>query len=286
VTQQADSKRRHAAPGTWAYRSLTAPVRDTLGRYRVVKRLAASFDVILGPLALIAVSLLIVELLVRLASPWNTAVYGAQLAIWALFLLAFVVELSLAPKKLLYLKRNWFLVIALIVPALRILRFARALRFLRSAPAMRSANVVRGLVSTNRAFAAVSSFLGFSQLALLAAVTCIVWLAASGLVYYLESGSESGIDSVSDALWWAAAVLTTVSINNDPTTGEGRFVAIVLRIFGVAVIGYFTARMAAFFFGNLRSASSAADGEVAALRREIAALREELKERRSSREPG
>jgi voltage-gated potassium channel len=282
VADQASPESRLRRPsGNWAYRALTLPVRSTLKRYRVVKHLSAIFDVTLGPLALIAVSLLIVELLVRLSSPWDVIIYGAQVALWAIFLVAFVVELSLAPKKMLYLRRNWFLVIALVIPALRIFRFARAFQFLRSARAVRGANVARGFTSTNRAVAAIRNFLGFSQFAYLIALTAVVWLAASGLVYYLESGAESGIDTAADALWWSAAVLTTVSIANDPVTDEGRFVAIALRIFGVAIIGYFTARMAAFFFGNQRDLQSQPDvEEIKALRQEIAALRDELKSSR------
>ena len=284
MAEHAESGTGQTRPtGSWAYRTITNPVRNTLRRYRVVKRLAAMFDVVLGPLALIAVGLLIMELLLRLSPPWNTLVYGTQLAIWAAFLVAFAVELTLAPRKLLYVRRNWLLVLALIVPALRIFRFASALRFLRSARAVRGAHVVRGFTSVNRAMRAVQSFLGFSQFALLAALTGIVWLAASGLVYYLETGTESGIDSVGHALWWSAAVLTTVGIDSDPVTTEGRLVAVALRVFAVAVIGYFTARLAAFFLGRRGGAearTSAEAGDLQALQREIAALRDELKSRR------
>jgi voltage-gated potassium channel len=275
----------HSLPDRgWKDGAVSGPVRDTLSRYRLVRRLSALFDVTLGPLALLAVSLLIIELLVRLDPPWNRIVYATQIGIWAIFLIAFAVELALAPKKRLYLRRNWLLVIALVVPSLRVLRAARSLQFLRTARVVRGTSVVRGFTSLRRGTEAVRSFLGFSQLAFLAAITVMVWLAASGLVYFLEANTASEIDSVSDAMWWSATVLTTVGISMEPVSAEGRIVAIALRVFGVAVIGYFTARMAAFFFGRRKDgdpsdASPATSAEVHALREEIAHLRRELQDR-------
>jgi voltage-gated potassium channel len=227
--------------------------------------------------------LLIAELLLDLDPPWDDLVYGSQIAIWITFGLAFVLELSVAPRKLLYLRRNWILVVALIVPSLRVLRVARSLQFLRSARIVRGASVLRGFTSLNRAMVAIRNFLGFSQLAFLAALTGMVWLASSGLVYFLETNTNSEIDSVGDAMWWAASVLTTVGISMEPASTEGRIVAVALRVFGVAIIGYFTARMAAFFFGQQRDPTSdLAPEDILALRNEVASLRRELQAYRDS----
>jgi voltage-gated potassium channel len=241
--------------------------------------LSSFFDVTLGPLALVTLVLLIVELLFSLRPPWDDIVYSAQIAIWAVFLVAFVIEIALAPKKLLYLRRNWLLVLALFLPALRVFRAAQALRVLRVSRVARGLTVARGLATVSRATRTVRSFLGFSQMAYLGALVVIVWIAAGGLVYWLEGDRGSGFDSVADSLWWSASVITTVGISIEPETEEGRFVAILLRVFGVAVIGYVTARLAAFFLGGSQASSAkGTTGEVEALRREIAALRAELKD--------
>lgn len=278
MVESADSSPHHQVPlGSWAYRPISGSVRDTLSRYRLVKHLSALFDVTLGPLALVAMCLLIAEFLLKLNPPWDIIVFAGQIGIWMIFLLAFIVELSVAPRKMKYLRRNWILVVALIVPSLRVLRVARSLQFLRTARVVRGASVLRGFTSLNRAMVAVRNFLGFSQLAFLAALTGMVWLAASGLVYFLETNSDSQIRSVGDALWWAAAVLTTVSISVEPSSAEGRVVAIALRVFGVAIIGYFTARMAAFFFGQRQDQMPDVKPEdIRALREEVAGLRREL----------
>ncbi len=45
-------------------------------------------------------------------------------AIWAVFVFDFLLRLVLAPRRLAYLRRNWLTVVALFVPALRIVRVA------------------------------------------------------------------------------------------------------------------------------------------------------------------
>lgn len=45
--------------------------------------------------------------------------------IWGLFILDFLLALSIAPDKSEYLKRNWLTVLSLLLPALRILRVFR-----------------------------------------------------------------------------------------------------------------------------------------------------------------
>jgi voltage-gated potassium channel len=235
---------------------------------------SAIFDVTLGPLAVITLVLIVVELLLSLRPPWNVVVYTAQLAIWAFFLAAFVLELWLAPDKLRYVRKNALLVLALAIPALRIFRAAHALRILRASRVVRSLNVARSITSLNRGLAAIREFLDFSQIALVVAVTAIVWLVATGLVYYLEQTTGSGLGGVGEAMWWSASILTTVGISREPESLEGRAVAVILRVFGVAVVGYVTARMAAYFLGGRREANS--NEELRLLREDITALRREL----------
>lgn len=51
-------------------------------------------------------------------------------AIWVVFVLEFLLRFTLAPEKLGFLRSNWLTVLALLAPALRMVR---ALRFLRAA---------------------------------------------------------------------------------------------------------------------------------------------------------
>lgn len=64
-----------------------------------------------------------------------------------------------------------------------------------------------------------------------------------------------------------------------PLTPEGRVLALLLSIFGLAIYDYITASFATFFVGQEAAASDGDIGgsrEIANLRAEIAALREDL----------
>src|SRR5688572_23430212 len=110
---------------------------SVLRRYRVARRLSAIFDVTLAPLAVVTLVLLAVEFFLSLRPPWGTVVYWTQAATWGVFLAAFALEVAQAPDKLRYIRKNLLLVVALIIPALRILRAAQAVRVLRTGRVVR-----------------------------------------------------------------------------------------------------------------------------------------------------
>lgn len=45
--------------------------------------------------------------------------------IWVVFIADFILRLTLAPRKVVYIRKNWLTVIALILPALRVMRCVR-----------------------------------------------------------------------------------------------------------------------------------------------------------------
>jgi voltage-gated potassium channel len=75
----------------------------------------------------------------------------------------------------------------------------------------------------------------------------IVLLGAVG-VYLVERGQNPAIRGFGDALWWAMVTATTVGYGDvSPTTTEGRFIAVLLMLVGIGVIGVFTATVAGYF---------------------------------------
>ena len=71
---------------------------------------------------------------------------------------------------------------------------------------------------------------------------------AALLVYLAERGGDGTIQTFADALWWAAATITTVGYGDVyPKTPAGRGVAVVLMLVGISLFGLLTARVAAFF---------------------------------------
>ena len=218
--------------------------------------------------------LVVVELI------WGTSsaleIFGT--AIWIAFLAEFAVRLALAPEKVAFLKRNWLTVIALIVPAFRLLR---AVRFLRFARAARGLRLVRIVGTANRGMNALRSSLSRRGLGYVSGLTVLIALLGAGGMLAFEPASEveGGFRSYVDALWWTGMLLTTMGSEFWPKTPEGRVLCFLMALYGFAVFGYITASFASFFVG--RDAASeqgevAGSGELAALRAEIAALRRDI----------
>lgn len=203
------------------------------------------------------------------------------LAIWAIFLLEFALRLTLAPRKAAFLRSNWVTVIALAVPALRIFR---ALRVLRAARALRGVRLVRIVGTANRSMNALKATLSRRGFGYVAGLTLLViFLGAAGMLSF-ENQQEvaGGFSSYGHALWWTGMLVATVGTDFWPATTEGRILAMLLSVYGLAVFGYVAATFASFFIGRDAAdpaGPGAAGADVAALVREVRALRAELQAR-------
>jgi voltage-gated potassium channel len=73
------------------------------------------------------------------------------------FILKFILRLSLAPRKAIYFKTNWITAISLLLPALRVLRFARVLQILQTTRAVRGLRLLRVMTRTNRSMRSLAA---------------------------------------------------------------------------------------------------------------------------------
>ena len=204
--------------------------------------------------------------------------------IWGIFILDFLVKLSLAPRKLPFLKTNWLGIIALLAPALRVLRIVnllRAARLARAAGVMRGLRLLRLLTSVNRGMKSLGATMqrrGFGYVVL---VTLMVTVTGAAAMYSFEKSDPTGqgLDSFGTALWWTAMMMTTMGSQFWPTTPEGRILCLFLALYGFSVFGYVTATLASYFIGRDAEdddAEVAGEKSIAALKEEVAALRAEL----------
>ena len=97
-----------------------------------------------------------------------------------------------------------------------------------------------------------------------------VALAAGGVVvigslvaYHAEHPTNPEFATVGDALWWGIVTLTTVGYGDIvPKTTTGRWVAVVIMVTGIAVLGLLAGSLASFFRldnGKSSAGSPAAD---------------------------
>jgi len=217
---------------------------------------------------------------------WKTprALEAFGTIIWIIFILEFGLRLWLAPHKLPFLRKNWLTIIALVVPAVRLLQVFRALRALRLLRMGRGAQLVRIVGTANRGMNALRNTLSRRGLGYVGGLTlAVVLLGAAGMLFFEPARpGGGGFTSFGHALWWTGMLITGMGTDIWPVTPEGRILAFLLALYGFAVFGYITASLASFFIGqdaSDRDAPVAGHGELEALRAEIAALRQTLEKR-------
>lgn len=242
-------------------------------RSELLRQLERGLETPMLVLGFVWLGLLVWELLNGLSPMLETI----GIVIWGLFILHFVLEFVLAPRKIAYLKSNWLTALSLLLPALRVFRVFRVFRVVRAA---RGVRLVRVLTSLNRGMRALGLSLGRRGFGYVAALTLLVTVAGAAGMYTFENDAPGGLTSYGDALWWTAMIMTTMGSAFWPQTPEGRVLCVVLALYAFGVFGYVTATLATFFVGR---DAEAAEGEIAgaaalqALREEIAALRADLK---------
>ena len=259
-----------------------ATARDEAGeteeRWDALRQLEAWLETPMLALSFAWLLLVLAELV------WGTSdlleTFGT--AVWVVFLAEFALRLALAPDKGGFLRGNWLTVLALAVPALRLLR---PLRFLRLARATRGLRLVRIIGTANRGMNALRAAMRWRGLGYAVALTALVTLLGAGGMLAFEPAAEVE-GGFADALWWTAMLMTTMGSAYWPQTGEGRLLCLLLSLYAFAVFGYITASFASFFVGRDREEERAAGGdpEAAGLRSEVAALRAELR-RLGGRDP-
>lgn len=204
--------------------------------------------------------------------------------IWIVFILEFAVRFTLAPEKLPFLKSNWLTILALAVPALRLFR---ALTFLRAARALRGIRLVRIVGTANRSMKALQGSLERRGFRYAAGLTVLVLgLGAAGMLNFENASEvEGGLQDYGHALWWTGMLIASIGSDYWPVTTEGRVLAMLLAIYGLAMFGYITATFASFFVGRDAEEATGPVAGSADMRRILSELRElraELAERRAA----
>jgi voltage-gated potassium channel len=251
----------------------STPARTERLRWRTLRRLERRLATPMAFLGLAWLGLFAFDMTVGV----NPLLTGLSTAIWLLFILDFIVRLTLAPNRLAYVRGNWLTALSLLVPALRIGRLFVAARTLRAVSAARGLRLVRAVTSLNRGMGALGATMRRRGVAYVVVLTIAVTLAGAAGMYALEprAGAGSGFSNFGDSLWWTGMIMTTMGSAYWPLTPEGRILAFLLSLFAIGVFGYITATLASFFIDRDAATPGAAvadSAELRAIRRDIAAL--------------
>jgi voltage-gated potassium channel len=240
-------------------------------RWELLGHVQRLLDPLMIALGLAFLVLLVIDFSGIILSPQQRAwLDRALMTIWAAFVVEFLLRLVIAPAKIAFLRANWLSAASLVLPFLRPFRALQAVR------AARSLSLVRLLGGANRGMRVLQRITAGRTLAYVGALTILVaLLGAVGVLFFDRGAEDATIRTLGDALWWSAAMVTTINNEKFAVTPEGRVIAILLRVFAVSVFGFITASIASYLIGRQAEERPAGDGSGSALEQQLATLREE-----------
>lgn len=226
--------------------SNTAP-ENSEGRVHAAEVLASRLDRPMGFLGIVFLFVVLGQLLVT-DPGWSGALTVAGWVFWALFVAEFLLRAYIAGFQAAFWRRNWWQVVFLLVPFLRVFRSLQALRLVRVTRLARVGGILSaGVRSTRSAGRLLSSRIGW-----LAAVTVVIVLSSSQLLYAVGSHAD-----YPTALYEAAlATITGSGITTQDTFSK--VLQVILAVYSVAVFATLAGALGAFY---LRDQSSGKTGE-------------------------
>ncbi|HLV79843.1 MAG TPA: ion channel [Chthonomonadaceae bacterium] len=249
------------------------------------------------PMILLAFLWLALMVYNLIAAPLSRFLNTLWYLIWGLFVLQFVIEFTIAPHKLDYLKHHWLTLVSLILPAFRFLQAFRIIALI-TAHGAEGISLVSVLTSLNRGMRATRQGLGHRGIGYVVALTVLVIFVGGAGMYAFENPKAlrqaglgtvaqagGGLHNYGDAIWFTGMILTTIGSDYFPQTAYGRILCFLLSVYGLSVFGYITASVASLFVGkdtgveqNAQKAATDAkeSPDLAALREEIAGLRTQI----------
>jgi voltage-gated potassium channel len=161
-------------------------------------------------------------------APWYFWMSVFSNVLWALFAIDLLIRYILTTNKRTFFIKNWLDTITVVVPQLRALRALRAF----------SAN---GILSKGKGFftsgAITTAFLG---------TAIIVWVGSLSVLVAERGAKTADIKTLPDSLWWSFETITTVGYGDFvPVTWWGRFIAVLIMLVGISLLGVISAGLAA-----------------------------------------
>ena len=154
-----------------------------------------------------------------------------QWVCWFAFALDLIYGIWKADNMKVYLRRHPLEIASVLLPFLRPLRIMRVISF---------GGLALQRVAIGRQFA----------ITIKVALTTvfIAYIAAVQITITERAVAGSNIKNFSDGLWWAITTVTTVGYGDRyPTTTQGRFLAVLLMVAGISLVGVITASVASWF---------------------------------------
>ena len=188
----------------------------------------------LAVLALVYLGLYSMEVLGHWTAPILFDFVAISDIIWVIFILDFIGRFILTPDKLRFIKTNAIELVSLLLPffrAFRMFRVVIALGFLSRVGRTLSAriNIYVGLI-----------------------LPLLIYVCALGVYDAEHKAPGANITNFGDAIWWAFVTIGTIGYGDYyPVTVEGRVIAVLLMVAGLAFVSVITVSVATMFLNRL-----------------------------------
>jgi voltage-gated potassium channel len=154
--------------------------------------------------------------------------------IWGIFIVDFLARFFLSHEKATFLKRNAIELVALILP------FFRAFRMFRVVIALGFLSRVGKTLS-----ARINIYVGVI-------LPLLIYVCALGVYDAEHKAPGANITNFGDSIWWAFVTICTIGYGDYyPVTFEGRAIAVLLMVAGLAFISVITVSVATMFLNRL-----------------------------------
>ncbi len=221
----------------------------------------------LAAVALVFLGAYSVEVLLQPRGLAQHAVNLVTFLTWAVFAVDYVARLYLAPDRRTWFFRHLIDLAVVLLPLLRPLRLVR-LVVLISALQKAVGNAIRGRVVVYTVSGAV----------------LLVYVGALAELQTERGAADTHITNFGDAIWWAITTITTVGYGDIyPVTSTGRFIAVLMMIGGISLVGSITATIASWIVQTVavedQAHNAVTAAQISGLHNEIAQLRELLQQK-------
>lgn len=270
INEATSQEEQSRADRVWKHLTDQTPDPDNARQVRAAQRLnsyegkTALAMVILALGYLVVYSFYVLDL--NLTTSDRSALNTVMNVIWGIFIVDLTTRTILAPRHIAYLVHHPIDVLAVAVPAFRVLRVLRVL------------TAGQWLISRGSRLR-----IGRTATAVVIAVVFITYLGALAVLNAERGAKGATIETFGDALWWALVTMSTVGYGDyTPVTNNGRIIAVGIMIVGVGLLGLVGASVASAVVSRLSGKQQQGQDEVRSeikqLLSEVAALRQELAE--------
>lgn len=196
--------------------------------------------------------------------------------IWVVFIIDYVVSISLARNKKAWFKNNLITLMSIVLPIFR------PLRLLRLVAVLNVLNRTSGMAVRGRITMYVCS-----------SAVLLIYIGSLAILDVERTAPGAKITDFGRALWWTFVTVTTVGYGDlSPVTWQGKCIAVGLMVTGIALIGIVTATLASWIVDSVDSETDKRAQEnsseiqqlrssVAELNATVTALHNELREHRA-----